>query len=229
MLPIAETSRARRWPAVTYVLLLANLLMFGYELSLGKQLEPFLDLWGMVPASVAGLVAGDEAHAGVLVTPLTSMYLHVGWLHLATNMLYLGVFGGSVEVLLGRGRFLAFYTLCGLIAAAAQIAAAPASSIPAVGASGAIAGVIAAYLALRPGATIAALAPVLFFMPTVDLPAVLMLGLWFLSQVLSGWAGLSGNLAGTGGVAWVAHVGGFVAGIILVWFFRQPRRRIYHW
>lgn len=229
MLPLTETSRARRWPLVTYLLLAINLVVFGFELSLGRQLGLFLDVWGMVPASLASLLEGQEPHAGVLVTPLTSMYLHVGWLHLASNMLYLAVFGSSVETLLGPRRFLAFYTLCGLSAAATQVLAAPGSVIPAVGSSGAIAGIIAAYLALRPGTTLAALAPVFFFVPSLDLPAMLMLGLWFLSQVLSGWATLTGQAVSAGGVAWTAHLGGFVAGLVLVGLFRAPRRRHYHW
>ena len=229
MLPLTETSRVRRWPVVTYVLLAANLLVFGYELSLGRQLEPFLDLWGMVPASLAGFIEGVEPHPGVLVTPLTSMYLHFGWLHLATNMLYLAVFGGAVEMMLGARRFLFFYTVCGLLAAAALIIAAPGSNIPAIGASGAIAGILGAYLVLKPGTTVAALAPVLFLVPALDLPAVLMLGLWFLSQFLSGWVGVTGSSSAAAEVAWAAHVGGLLAGFFLVWFFRPPRRPLYHW
>lgn len=215
-------------PIVTGGLVVANLLAFWYTFSLGEaRLASFLDLWGIVPRSVAGFFSGAESQPGVLVTPLTSMYLHVGGLHLASNMLYLWVFGSAVEQQLGRRRFLAFYTLCGLVAAAIQILAWQDSTIPAVGASGAIAGLLAAYLVLRPGATVAALAPFLFFFPAVDVPAVLMLGLWFLSQFFSGLTSLAASPSG-GAVAWLAHLGGFAGGLILIFFFRRPRRA-YHW
>jgi membrane associated rhomboid family serine protease len=213
-------------PFLTIALIVVNVLVFWYGYSLGEaRVSNFLDLWGVVPRSFrAFFEVGMEAHPGVLVTPLTSMYLHAGAVHLATNMLYLWVFGGPVEQLLGRRRFLGFYTACGLVAATIQVIAWPSSSIPAIGASGAIAGLLAAYIVLRPGATVAALAPVLFFFPAVDVPAVLMLGLWFLSQFFSGlaWLASGGSSANT---AWIAHLGGFIAGFALTIFFRPPRRR----
>src|SRR5207249_2153846 len=127
--------------------------------SLGEaRLERFLDLWGVVPRNLLGFFSGDELQPGVLVTPLTSMYLHVGALHLASNMLYLWVFGSAVERLLGAKRLLILYTLCGFLALTAQVLTSRDSAIPAVGASGAIAGLLAAYVVLRPGATIAAIA-----------------------------------------------------------------------
>ena len=227
MLTLRDNSRPRM-PIITAVLVFANLVAYWYEFSLGdSRLASFLDLWGMVPKSVYGFFGGVESHPGVLVTPLTSMYLHVGLVHLASNMLYLWVFGSAVEQQLGRRRFIAFYTTCGLLAAAVQVLAWRDSPIPAVGASGAIAGLLAAYLVLRPGATIAAVAPVLFFFPAVDVPAVLMLGLWFLSQFLAGVTTLASAEA-SGGVAWLAHLGGFVAGLVLVFFFRPKRRRSYY-
>jgi membrane associated rhomboid family serine protease len=219
----------RREPIVTGLLIVLNLLAFWYTVSLGEaRLSGFLDLWGIVPRSLFGFLAGAEAHPGVLVTPLTSMYLHVGGLHLASNMLYLWVFGTAVEQQIGRRRFLGFYTACGLAAAAFQVLAFRDSTIPAVGASGAIAGLLAAYLVLRPGATVAVVAPFLFFFPSVDVPAVLMIGLWFLSQFFSGLASLSASPT-AGSVAWLAHLAGFVAGLLLIFFFRPPRRRAYHW
>jgi membrane associated rhomboid family serine protease len=215
-----------REPVVTGMLVVVNLLLFWYTVSLGEtRLATFLDIWGVVPRSMFGFFSGTETHPGVLVTPLTSMYLHVGGLHLASNMLYLWVFGSAVEQQIGRRRFLAFYTACGLLAAGIQVLAWRDSTIPAVGASGAIAGLLAAYLVLRPGATVAALAPFLFFFPAVDVPAVLMLGLWFLSQFF-GLATLAPHPSG-GGVAWLAHLGGFFAGFALIFFFRPTRRRSY--
>jgi len=225
---LRDGSRPRA-PLATGTLLTVNLLAFWYEFSLGEaRVERFLDAWGVVPRNVTAFILGGQSHPGVLVTPLTSMYLHVGALHLASNMLYLWVFGSAVEQQLGRRRFLAFYTACGLLAAVAQVVAWRDSPIPAVGASGAIAGLLAAYLVLRPGATIAVVAPFLFFFPTVDVPAVLMLGLWFLSQFLSGLATLSSGASG-GGVAWLAHLGGFLGGLVLIFFLRPRRRRTYHW
>ena len=218
----------QRFPVVTLALISANLLAFWYSSSLGEaRLASFIDLWGVVPRSVVGFFTGGEGHPGVLVTPLTSMYLHIGALHLASNMLYLWVFGSAVEHHLGRRRFGLFYTCCGLIAAGVQVLATRDSAVPAVGASGAIAGLLAAYLVFRPGSTVAALAPFLFFFPTVDLPAVLMLGLWFLSQLLSGVATLTTAPSGAN-LAWLAHLGGFAAGLVLVFVLRPPRRRTYY-
>src|SRR6266516_4872182 len=226
MISLRDSSRTPT-PVVTISLIAVNVLAFWYEVSLGEpRLEHFLDLWGVVPRNLLSFISGSESQLGVLVTPLTSMYLHVGALHLASNMLYLWVFGSAVEQQLGRRRFLAFYTACGLLAAVAQVVAWRDSPIPAVGASGAIAGLLAAYLVLRPGATIAVVAPFLFFFPTVDVPAVLMLGLWFLSQFLSGLATLSSSASG-GGVACLAHLGGFLGGLVLIFFFRPRRRRTY--
>ena len=228
MISLRDNSRPRT-PIATVLLIGANLLAFWYEFSLGDtRLEGFLDVWGVVPRSLAAFFAGAESHPGVLVTPLTSMYLHVGTLHLASNMLYMWVFGSAVEQQLGRRRFLAFYTACGLVAAAVQVLVWRDSAIPAVGASGAIAGLLAAYLVLRPGATIAAVAPFLFFFPRVDVTAVLMLGLWFLSQFFSGLVTLAPG-SSSADMAWIAHLGGFFGGLLLIFFFRPCRRRPYYW
>jgi membrane associated rhomboid family serine protease len=228
VISLRDNSRSRA-PVVTAILIALNLLVFWYQFSLGEvRLERFLGIWGVVPRNFFGFLGGIESHPGVLVTPLTSMYLHVGALHLASNMLYLWVFGSAIEQELGRRRFLAFYTVCGMLAAIAQVLAWQESAIPAVGASGAIAGLLAAYLVLRPGATIAVVAPFLFFFPAVDVPAVLMLGLWFLSQFFSGLVSLGTGSSG-GGAAWLAHLAGFVSGLVLIYFFRPPRRRAYHW
>jgi membrane associated rhomboid family serine protease len=215
-------------PWATIVLIAVNVLAFWYAVTLGEaRLRPFLDAWGMVPRTLYAFFGSGGAHAGVLVTPLTSMYLHVGLLHLASNMLYLWVFGSAVEHLLGRRRYLAFYTLCGLVAAAVQVLAWHDSDIPAVGASGAIAGLLAGYIVLRPGATIGAIAPFLFYFPSVDVPAALMLGLWALSQLFGALAMFSSGVSG-GSVAWLAHLGGFLSGLGLIFFFRPNRRRTYY-
>ena len=227
MISIRDTARPAH-PWATLALILVNLLAYWYAITLGDlRLRQFLDSWGMVPRSVTSFFAGGLSEPGVLVTPLTSMYLHVAALHLASNMLYLWVFGSMVEQLLGWRRYLPFYTLCGLIAAAVQVVASHESEIPAVGASGAIAGLLAAYVVLRPGATIGAIAPRLFYFPDVNLPAALMLGLWLLSQIFGGLVAL-GPAGSSTAVAWIAHLGGFVSGLVLVLFFRPPRRRTYY-
>jgi membrane associated rhomboid family serine protease len=205
-----------------------NLLVFWYEVTLNdSRLDRFLEAWGVVPHALVGSLVASQVHPGLLVTPLTSMFLHVHGLHLATNMLYLAVFGAPVEQLLGRGRFLLFYTACGLLAAGVQVVTSPTSVNPAVGASGAIAGLIAASLVLRPSAIIGAVAPGLFYFPRVDFAAALMLALWLLSQIFGAVLGFGAATGSTPG-AWVAHLAGFVAGFGLVFAFRPPRRRSYY-
>ena len=154
------------------------------------------------------------------LTLLTSMFLHAGLFHLVGNMLYLWIFGTNVEDVMGQGRFLLFYTLCGLAGAGAQIAADPASSIPMVGASGAIAGVLGAYLVMFPTARVLTLFFFVFFVRVIPIPALIVLGIWLLIQLIN-----AGQIT-PGGVAWFAHLGGFIAGLILIVFFR--RRRIKH-
>jgi membrane associated rhomboid family serine protease len=160
------------------------------------------------------------------VTPLTSMYLHVQLLHLATNMLYLWVFGSAVETDLGRRLHLAIYTACGLGAATVQVIAQPDSPLPAVGASGAIAGLLANYLVLRPGAIFGALWPSIFVPRAANTPAALMLGLWLLSLLLSMLLNLTST--SSGGDAWPAHLGGFFVGLLLAVVFRGRVRQAYH-
>jgi membrane associated rhomboid family serine protease len=161
-------------------------------------------------------------------TPLTSMFMHGGWFHLLGNMWFLWIFGNNVEDSMGHGRFIAFYLLCGLAAAAAQTLADPASIIPMVGASGAIGGVMGAYVLLYPRVHVHMLVVLGFYATTIAVPAVFMLGYWFLVQLVSGWTSI--GVEG-GGVAFWAHVGGFVAGAVLVLLFRNPRlleRHPYH-
>ena len=153
----------------------------------------------------------------VWLTILTSMFLHGGLMHLLGNMLYLWIFGDNVEDAMGPIRFLLFYILCGVAAALTQIAIDPGSAIPLIGASGAIAGVLAAYFMLFPHARVLTLIPIFFFLRLISVPAVFLLGVWFLLQVISG----AGSLGSGGGVAWFAHIGGFIAGAALVFLFRR--------
>ncbi len=159
---------------------------------------------------------------GELLTPLTAMFLHGGWGHLLGNMLYLYIFGNNVEDMLGRGRYLLFYLMCGVLSFFVQVVFQSASMVPNVGASGAIAGVLGAYFLLFPRARVLTLVPLFFFFPVVEIPAFFFLGIWFLIQFLSGAATIGRTSALMGGVAWWAHIGGFLTGMLLLKLFR-PR------
>lgn len=172
-------------------------------------------------------------HSSVLelLTPLTAMFLHGGWLHIISNMLYLYIFGDNVEDTLGHGRYLAFYLLCGFISFLTQIFINPASMVPNIGASGAVAGVLGAYFILFPGSRVVTLVPIFFFFTMVEIPAFFFIGFWFLMQLLGGTAQLGRVNPFSGGIAFWAHIGGFLAGILLLklflprWRIRRPRYR----
>jgi membrane associated rhomboid family serine protease len=212
MIPLFDDHRTRRFPWMTVALLLGNTGVFAYELTLSAsgRLEAFVTSFGFVPARFA---AGPLALANV-VSAFTSMFLHAGFAHLGFNMLYLWIFGDDVEDRLGAARFLAFYLLCGLVAIATQAFADLSSRLPTVGASGAIAGVLGAYLVLYPRARVRTLVFIVILFELVDLPAAFVIGLWFLLQLASGIGSL-GQTGQAGGVAYLAHVGGFVAGVLL--------------
>ncbi|HWS15322.1 MAG TPA: rhomboid family intramembrane serine protease, partial [Candidatus Methylomirabilis sp.] len=205
---------------VTYLLIAANLGIFFYEISLGESLPPFLERYALIPARFLG---GGRLSFRELLTPVSAMFLHGGWMHVLGNMLYLYIFGDNVEDTLGHGRYLLFYLACGVASFAVQIGFQPASAVPNVGASGAIAGVLGAYFFLFPRARVVTLLPLFVFFTVVEIPAVVFLGLWFLIQFLSGTVSL-GYSAAAGGVAWWAHVGGFVAGVVLLKVFAFPGR-----
>lgn len=208
MFPIRDHNPSNRTPFVTWALIAINVLIFiSYYPSLGgseRQLMGFFSDWALVPAEV---LSGGDGH-----TLLTSMFLHGGWMHLIGNMLFLYIFGDNLEDLLGHVRFLLFYLASGLAAAFGQILADPSSTIPMVGASGAIAGVMGGYLLFFPRARIDVLVIVFVLVKVFPIPAWLMLGLWFGLQLVNG---LAMDVAG-GGVAYWAHAGGFVAGVLLV-------------
>jgi membrane associated rhomboid family serine protease len=233
MLPLKDDVPSHHTPFVTVGLIAMNVLVFLYQVSLQMSGEPgalraaqeFIFEFGAVPCRIAQeCVQADRPHA--LVTVLTSMFVHGGLFHVGGNMLYLWIFGDNVEDILGHGRFLGFYLAAGMAAAAAQTVANPTSAIPMVGASGAVSGVLGAYLLLFPYASIWTLVTFGFFIRFVQLPAVLVLGFWIVVQLLNGyitWGSAVGERAG-GGVAWFAHVGGFLAGMALL-FVLRPRRR----
>lgn len=226
MIPLRDDNPSATRPLVTYLLIIVCAVVFYHMSSLGSQgeLDRFVLAYGALPAEITG-----RSGAGAISeypTVLTSMFLHGGWLHLIGNMLYLWIFGDNVEDLMGHGGFLLFYLLSGMAAVAAHVLVYPNSAIPLVGASGAIAGVLGAYVVLFPRARIISLVPFGIFSRLVAVPAVLFLPVWFLMQFFSGVLSLGGEAAT---VAWWAHVGGFVAGIVLVFVFARRRPAARGW
>ncbi len=218
MIPLRDKNPTRKFPIVTVLLIIINVLMFFYQLSLGNRFDDLFFNYGMIPNKIVHL---DFANPLIILTLLTSIFLHGGWLHLAGNMLYLWVFGDNVEDKMGRMRFLLFYILCGVSASILHIIIEPTSMIPTIGASGSISGVLGAYLLMFPKARVVTLIPIFVFIQITELPAFIILGLWFILQFINGMISLGYETAGMGGVAWWAHIGGFVAGMILLIPFRR--------
>jgi membrane associated rhomboid family serine protease len=228
MIPLRDAAPSHSFPAITVLLIALNVLAYLHELSLGRKLDVFLMQYGAVPQHfiMAGQREGVSAVERFL--PLfTSMFLHGGWLHLGGNMLYLWIFGDNVEDRLGHLRFVLFYVACGLAAAFAQIYIYPTSKIPMVGASGAVAGVLGAYLVLFPHSRVLALIPILFFFQVVELPAFFFLLFWFGMQFLNGAVSITGAPYMTGGVAWWAHIGGFASGMALGFLLQNRKRQLW--
>lgn len=230
MIPIRDDAPRTTTPYVTYFLVGLNLLIFLFEVALDpRNRAAFIGTFGVVPAHVLGLLRSHPAVA--LVPVLTSMFLHASWLHVIFNMWGLWIFGDNIEDYLGHFRYLLFYLLAGIAASALHIFFNAGSSVPSVGASGAIAGVMGAYFLLYPSARVLTLIP-FFFLYFTWLPAWLVLGYWFVVQFLSGAAtSITYSHQTGGGVAFWAHVGGFVAGLALIKVFpaRAPRYRITEW
>ena len=221
MIPIADELPRRRVPVVTWGIIALNVLVFGYELLLGSGVDSFYMNWGAVPAYIA-----DPLHYPLaFVTLFSSMFIHGGPTHLIGNMLYLWIFGDNVEDVLGRVWYALFYLAAGVVAGLAQVFAqvlvvwttgsAQASYIPGIGASGAIAGVLAVYLVLFPRAPVRVLIPFFYFMRIARVPALIVLGLWFVLQLFNGFLSLGTMQLASGGVAWFAHIGGFVFGLVV--------------
>ena len=223
MIPIKDNNPTHLIPVVNISIIVANVLFFVYELSLGPELDAFFYEYGVVPRFISTAFVNMSFGAGEFISLFSSMFLHGGFLHLGGNMLYLWIFGDNVEDKLGHGRYALFYLLCGLTATFAHIILSPNSAIPTVGASGAISGVLGAYLLMFPRARVVTIIPILFFIQVAELPALVVLGLWFILQFFNGLASLGPETAGMGGVAWWAHIGGFIAGFIFVLPFRKFR------
>ncbi len=212
MLPLKDDTRSpSRLPVVTLALIAVNLLVFVLELSQG---DSFVQRWALVPAHV---FTGSH-----WITIFTSMFMHGGWLHILGNMIFFWVFAPAIEEAMGSGRFLAFYLLGGLVAALAQIVVAPTSTVPTLGASGAIAAVMGAFLITYPSDKIRTVLFLGIFATVTKVSAVVLIGLWFLTQVISAAGVLATTQAQQGGVAYMAHVGGFLFGLIAARFFEAP-------
>jgi len=223
MIPLGDSVPRRRFPWVTYSLIAINVIVFLVELSYGPRVQVLFQRYGVVPIRLWSW----GAHPAVLLTLITSQFLHGGWYHIIGNMIYLWIFGDNVEDQLGSLRYLVFYLVAGVLAALAQAAVAPTSTIPSIGASGAISGVLGAYLLFFPTARVILGVPLFFFLYVFELPAIIVLGFWFLSQYLNGLFVLAVGALQAGGVAWWAHIGGFIAGMILGPLMRQRRPRYY--
>lgn len=220
LIPLKDENPTESFAWVTMTLLAANIAVFVYELSLGQQLGPFVMRYGVIPK----LIVSQPFTVNTLTRVFASMFLHAGWIHIAGNMLYLWIFGNNVEDILGHGRYILFYFACGIGAIAGHILSAPASGVLSLGASGAIAGVLAAYLILYPRAQVLTIIPIFFFIQIIRIPALIVIGTWIVLQAVAGFESLNARVAEvTGGVAWFAHVGGFVTGIALILLI--PRRR----
>jgi membrane associated rhomboid family serine protease len=216
VIPLRDNVPRRRRPVVNWTLIGVNVAVFVYEVLIGPELPELFARRALVPA---GWIPWSPADLGALVT---SAFLHGGLFHLVSNLWTLWIFGDNVEDRMGHLRYLAFYLTCGGLAGLLHVFTNYGSPIPTVGASGAIAGVLGAYFVLYPTARVVTLIPLFFWPFLVELPAFLFLGFWFLSQILSGTAAIANEMA-AGGVAWWAHIGGFLAGLALHrWFLRRP-------
>ena len=214
MFPLYDTVRSRRFPLINLMLILINVLAFLYEMQMDPSvLKEFIFEWGLIPVR---LLNGPSVTWGTI---FTSMFLHGGWFHIINNMWVLFIFGDNVEARMGGIRYLVFYLLCGVAAGLFQTYVLSSSQQPMIGASGAVAGVLGAYLILFPHSRIASLVPILFIFTIIEIPAVIFLLFWFVSQLYSGLFTIRGG--GGSGIAWWAHIGGFLFGILMVFFFRR--------
>lgn len=225
LIPYSDVDPPRqKFHFVVLMLLLANIAIFIYQISLGEDgFARFVYQYGATPYELTRFTdLPPTIDYPIWVTAFTSMFLHGSLLHIAFNMLYLWIFGDNIEDSMGHGRFLLFYFICGLGALAAQIAIDPGSEVPMVGASGAIAGVLGAYLVLFPKGRVNVVTFIVIIPLLLRLPALIVIGFWIIVQVVSGYVALGPAAEeAAGGVAYFAHIGGFVTGIILIWFFRK--------
>lgn len=226
LIPIYDNNPTRTFPYVTLTLIALNILAFMYELSLGlgsPLLNEFVFRYGAVPSQIYPALLTADLFSQPILTIFTSIFLHAGWLHIAGNMLYLWIFGNNIEDHFGHFRFLIFYLLAGVAGSLGHVLFNAVSPIPSVGASGAIAGVLGAYLVLYPRAQVVTAVFIVIIIRLISLPAVIVLGMWLALNLLSGFASIGTESAQQGGVAWFAHLGGFALGVIAAFLF--PRKR----
>lgn len=227
MIPLHDDNPTKRFPIITVTFIIACVLLFLYQFSIGEKAgRAMVMMFGSIPSVLFG---SKQLPAGMVVIPaeatlFTSMFLHGGWMHLIGNMLYLWIFGNNIEDIMSRPRFVIFYLACGLIAALAHAIPNADSTLPMIGASGAISGVLGAYLLVYPRAQVLVLVPLGFISQLIRLPAIVVLGFWFVLQLLNSVLTESTG----GGVAWGAHLGGFVAGMMLIPFFKRGDVRLFH-
>lgn len=220
MFPLYDTVRSRKFPFINLMLIVANVLAFLYEIRMDPStLKGFIFTWGLIPSHL--LSDPFAAWVGIF----TAMFLHGSWFHIINNLWVLFIFGDNVEARMGGFRYLLFYLLSGAAAGLLQACVLPSSNTPMIGASGAIAGVLGAYLILYPKSRIASLVPILFIFTLVEIPAFVFLIFWFFSQLYSGLFAVQGG--GASGIAWWAHIGGFIFGVIMVSLFTIKRRTVH--
>ncbi|MDL1965178.1 MAG: rhomboid family intramembrane serine protease [Candidatus Desulfofervidus auxilii] len=229
MIPLKDKIPSRTFPLVTLSLIVINVLVFFYEGSLGAYLERLVFTYGIVPKRYFFFSGfGPTAIMGKYLPLFTSMFLHGGWLHLIGNMWFLWIFGDNVEDSMGHRRFILFYLLCGLGAGLSHIYTNPHSTLPTIGASGAISGVMGAYFMLFPHSRIVTLVPIFFFLTLIEIPAAFFILFWFTIQFFNGAFSIMAPAGFYQGIAWWAHIGGFICGTILVFFFKKRHSRRFY-
>ncbi len=233
MIPIRDRNPSGTFPYVTIGIIIINVLIFLYELSLGSGLGEFIMRFGVIPLKVSYYSqASDLTFINTFFPFISSMFLHGGFIHLIGNMWFLWIFGDNIEDKLGHFKFIAFYFLCGIIASSVHVFFNSQSEIPCIGASGAIAAVLGAYMVTFPRARVVTIVPLFVFIQIIELPAVVVLGFWFVIQFFNGAISITASTSGAG-VAWWAHIGGFIAGVIIlyivrIFFNKTYRTRRYH-
>jgi membrane associated rhomboid family serine protease len=224
MFPLKDTVPSSSFPFVTIGIIVINFVVFFYELTLGPQLNTFINQYGVIPSHI--LISLNKNWFNFIpasVPVFSSIFIHGGWMHIIGNMWYLWIFGDNIEDRTGHFRFFLFYVICGVAATVSHVIMNPASNLPTVGASGAIAGVMGAYLILFPRSRILTLIFLIIFIQIIEIPAIFFLGFWILLQVVSGSISF-GLTQESGGVGWWAHIGGFFVGLVMVFFFRKRKR-----
>ncbi len=225
MFPLKDTIPSSTFPIVTISIIVINVFIFIYQLTLGPQLNTVFSHFGVIPARFASAAASNPAHLIPLSSTLvTSVFLHGGWMHIIGNMWYLWIFGDNIEDRTGHFRFFLFYILCGITSGISHILMNPGSQVPTIGASGAIAGVMGAYVLLFPRSRIITLIFLVIIIQIVEIPAIFFLGFWIVMQIISGSL-QTGLTEQSGGVAWWAHIGGFFIGLVLVLLFKKRKQR----